>query len=156
MASEAVKRELESLYEQHGALTVDIVLAAAKRKTNVLHDQFEWVDSKAAAKYRSGQAARLIRGVEYLFRTERTVCEAPCYVRDPRLPKGQSQYKRVAEIATERDVAAMALARELRKVANATERCEKLAEALGLSQEIITWREEIDLFVQRIEQHPIQ
>lgn len=60
--AEAYGAEIERLREAHGGLvTGPIVLAAARKKQNVLHGWFEWDDTKAAEKFRLDQAARLIR-----------------------------------------------------------------------------------------------
>jgi hypothetical protein len=56
-----VGEALAALEAQHGELTPEMVERAARRKSSVLHDLFEWDDSEAAYKYRLGQAAHLVR-----------------------------------------------------------------------------------------------
>lgn len=53
----SIFRKLES---QHGALTPEIVLDEARKKTSPLHDAFEWDDTEAANRWRLEQARHLI------------------------------------------------------------------------------------------------
>jgi hypothetical protein len=56
-----VTEELEKIEAEHKAVSVDLVLRAARRKGSPLHDRFEWDDTVAAQRYREQQAAQLIR-----------------------------------------------------------------------------------------------
>ena len=55
-----VDRELEKLYEQHGTVSTEIVLDAARNKKHPLHKYFEWDDSIAGEKWRQSQALQMI------------------------------------------------------------------------------------------------
>lgn len=61
------KQELEKVRAKHsGYLRPKDVVAAARDKSNPLHDQFEWDDSKAGRAYRLQQAVMLIHQVTFL------------------------------------------------------------------------------------------
>lgn len=62
--SEPARTHLERLYVQHGELTTEAVVTAARAVGSPLHRYFEWDDSRAAEAYRHEQAAALIRRVQ--------------------------------------------------------------------------------------------
>lgn len=66
---------IKALAEKHGAITAEIVLEEAKKKTSPLHSHFDWNDTTAARRFRLIQAAELIRKikVEYLVAENQTV-----------------------------------------------------------------------------------
>lgn len=55
-----VKEELSRLAEQHGRVTPEMVLDAARSPDSPLHKEFEWDDTAAAKQYRLEQARSLI------------------------------------------------------------------------------------------------
>lgn len=61
--AQAVGELLETLEYKHGALTPDLVVREARKKTSPLHSCFEWDDSIAAEKYRKHEARNLTRSV---------------------------------------------------------------------------------------------
>lgn len=56
----AIGQEMEALHKKHGALTPEIVVGAAQRKSSAMHNQIQWDDDLAAAAYRRQQARNLI------------------------------------------------------------------------------------------------
>jgi hypothetical protein len=52
---------LEKLAAEHGELSAELVVNAAKPKSSPLHDAFTWDQSKAAALYNLEEARHLIR-----------------------------------------------------------------------------------------------
>ena len=56
--------EMESIREEEGQLTADLLLDKAKDGSNVLHSAFEWNDSKAGHMYRKQQAMQMIKSIE--------------------------------------------------------------------------------------------
>lgn len=58
-----VRAELKRLRKEHGALTPEIIVNAARPATSRLHKFFEWDDTAAAEKYRLNQARDLVRRV---------------------------------------------------------------------------------------------
>lgn len=63
---EAVAQELLRLYEQHGKLTAELVVEAARDPDSPLHSAFTWDDAEAARERRLEQARSLIRSVVIL------------------------------------------------------------------------------------------
>ena len=64
-----VRDALTSIYDTHGELTPELVVAEAAKHDHPLHDRFEWDDTTAGQKYREVQAAKLIRSVRVEFRS---------------------------------------------------------------------------------------
>lgn len=62
----AVAARLRELYDEHGTITPEMVLADAAPITSVLHNCFEWDNSEAARKYRMWQARNLITSVRII------------------------------------------------------------------------------------------
>tara|TARA_R100001460_G_scaffold71330_3_gene112059 strand:+ start:157 stop:666 length:510 start_codon:yes stop_codon:yes gene_type:complete len=61
--AQAVGEQLEALEYKHGALTPDLVVREARKKTSPLHECFEWDDTRAAEKYRKYEARTLTGAV---------------------------------------------------------------------------------------------
>ena len=61
--AQVVGEHLESLEYKHGALTPELVVREARKKTSPLHACFEWDDTKAAEKYRKYEARNLTGAV---------------------------------------------------------------------------------------------
>jgi len=59
-----VYEELERLQDIHGTLSAGIIVSTAKNKNSVLHQLFEWDDTKAAEKYRLHQARILLNNIK--------------------------------------------------------------------------------------------
>lgn len=75
-SAEAVAKELKRIESKNGGrLTPIDVLDHAKTENNILHDAFQWDDSKAAQAHRLWQARSLIRGVIIVEQKQ----EAPLY-----------------------------------------------------------------------------
>ena len=60
---QAVGDKLQELRDKHKGLTASIVVDDAKNKRSILHDAFEWNDSKAAHEWRLHSARHLMRAV---------------------------------------------------------------------------------------------
>jgi hypothetical protein len=58
-----VGEELTRIYNEHGALSAQVVVDAARPEDAPLHPAFEWDDSTAAEAYRREQARTLIKVV---------------------------------------------------------------------------------------------
>ena len=59
--AEAAQEELERIREEQGAVCAEYIIEAAKPKDSILHPEFEWDNSKAAASWRRQQAQQMIR-----------------------------------------------------------------------------------------------
>ena len=58
---------MEAVREKNNGLTDDALVAAAKPKSHVLHNFFQWSDDKAAVEYRRIQARQLMRSFEVVY-----------------------------------------------------------------------------------------
>jgi hypothetical protein len=59
--SGVIEAELARIHQQHGKLTAEIVVEAARDKRSALHSCFTWDDTLAAEEWRKEQARRLIQ-----------------------------------------------------------------------------------------------
>lgn len=59
----SVAGHLQSIYDDNGTITPQIVVDTARDETHPLHDHFIWDDGVAGELYRCGQAAQMIRRV---------------------------------------------------------------------------------------------
>lgn len=55
-----IDRELEKIYDEHGTVTVDLLLEASRSKKHPLHDYFDWNNEVAGEKWRRTQATHMI------------------------------------------------------------------------------------------------
>ena len=60
---EVVGAMFKKIENEHGGLTAELVVQAAKPKRSYIHDFFEWDDEKAGEVYRLEQARYLIRHI---------------------------------------------------------------------------------------------
>jgi hypothetical protein len=60
----SLREQLTALYDEHGRLTAELVVDAARPRNHPLHSRFEWDNRVAGEKYRQVQAADLIRSVK--------------------------------------------------------------------------------------------
>jgi hypothetical protein len=56
-----VGKYFEKLHEEYGEISPEIIVEKARDENNLLHNYFEWDDTKAAHKYRLEQAKEIIR-----------------------------------------------------------------------------------------------
>jgi hypothetical protein len=64
----SLRDELQRLHDQHGELTAELVVEAARPKGSPLHNRFEWDNREAAEQWRRSQAAELIRSVRVVYK----------------------------------------------------------------------------------------
>ena len=133
---QAIWERLRALEEKHGTLTVDTVVAEAKKKTSPLHGEFQWDDEKAAHEWRKEQARKLIQGYQFHIEVKEGVIAAPAYVRDPDADNGAQGYRSTASLRTDRDRAMAALVSEVGRAASYLQRVHSLAAGLDLSDEL--------------------
>ena len=75
----SVLANLQEIYDTHGALTPDLVVAEASDPEHPLHHRFEWDNTQAAERWRLHQASALIRSVNVVI--ERSADAPPIRVR---------------------------------------------------------------------------
>lgn len=59
-----VVKELEKVQQDYGSLTPENILDAAKIKTSILHNLFEWNNTIAANQYRLQQARSILNNIQ--------------------------------------------------------------------------------------------
>jgi hypothetical protein len=62
-----LRAQLTAIYEQHGELTPERVVEAARLESHPLHHRFDWDDRVAGDSWRRHQAAELIRSVRIRY-----------------------------------------------------------------------------------------
>lgn len=97
-----LRDELAAIYNQHAALSPQLVVDAATPEDHPLHKYFEWDDEKASRGYRLVQARTLIRSVRVTYKeNEQTgeVSKVRAYVSTGQ--SGQPAYLPVEESAAD-------------------------------------------------------
>jgi hypothetical protein len=134
---DAIRERLQALCDESGGrLTPDAVVADARDPESPLHEQFEWNDEKAAGQHRLAQARALIRSVEVIFKTDRTVLRAPYFVRDPSAGHAEQGYVSTSALRSEEDLAREALVNEFANAAHILRRARNLAKVLGMDEAV--------------------
>lgn len=147
---EVIEQRLRELHDQNDGLTPDIVLADAAAPESPLHSEFEWDDEAAGHQHRLDQARALIRSVEYVYRNEHLTLTAPAYIRDPNAEPGSQGYVSVSRVSSDSEISRRALINELKVVAAALDRANRLAEVFGLGAECAAMRSQVDLLWQKV------
>jgi hypothetical protein len=125
--------ELLSIYEKHGTVNPEIVLAEATPVDHPLHDRFEWDDSIAGHKYRLNQARELIRSVKVQPADDSTASlRAFVSVRAPSEPSNYVPVETVDNPVTQ----AIVLRQMRREIEALRRRYEHLAEFWAAIQEL--------------------
>ena len=110
-----------------GKLTPSGVVEAARNEASVLHDQFEWDDTKAGERYREAQARSLITRVILVRRSgPETTIRSVAYVRNPDCKPNEQGYIAVAKIASDEDRQREVLVDEARRIRAAIARARQL------------------------------
>lgn len=91
---------LQQLYDTHGRLDGELLVAQATPKGHELHGRFEWDNRVAGHRYRLAQAQDLIRSVKIAYRDNEdgTADKVRRYV-SVRSPEGSTSYRPTAEVA---------------------------------------------------------
>lgn len=134
--SEVVRRALRAL-ERSGKLTPEEVVSTAQNPEHPLHPYFDWDDSVAASKWRLEQARGLIRSVtvKVVMENDRLI-PAPVYVRDPDAASASQGYVAMSSLKDDPAAARAAMSIELMRVEGLLERSERMADVLGLTDDV--------------------
>lgn len=127
---------LQQMERDHGYVTAERVVQAARVADHVWHHRFVWDDAVAAHQHRLDQARTLIRSVRYEVRHENRVLSTVAYIRDPDAAGDEQAYVSVARLATDADRARSAVLAEFSRVASALKRARDLAAVLGVVDRI--------------------
>lgn len=137
MNEQAVADKLiEIAAKNGGVLTPDAVINEAKKKTSVLHGEFEWDDTVAAKKYRIDQARRIIRTVKYPVETEYGIKRSIRYIQDPMLDEKVQGYRDIVEVRDDSAMARASMALEFKNAKSYLYRALNVAEVLGMSADV--------------------
>lgn len=66
----AAIKEIKYIEKKEGKITPEILVISAKNKNSVLHNLFEWDDSKAAYNYRLQQARTLLNNIDVIVKSD--------------------------------------------------------------------------------------
>lgn len=145
------KEQIDRLAQLHvaGILKPEVVVADARVPDSPLHALFNWTVEEAAEAHWLDRARQLIRSVEVVIHTERTVVRTPYYVRDPEAGPKEQGYRTITEVRGEADLARAVLVAEFSRAADVLRRAHDIARALNLEDDV---KELIDGVVQLREQ----
>ena len=68
----SLREHLQAIYDERGELTPALVVDAARDNRHPLHTRFDWVNNRAAEKWRQHQAHELIKSVRITYQSPRT------------------------------------------------------------------------------------
>jgi hypothetical protein len=131
-----VQQEYLVSLSKNGRLTVDEVLADAKRKNSPLHDLYNWDMQKAAEEFWRERTREIIRTIKVVVTTQEYEFKAPCYVRDPDCENGEQGYIAVTALKRNPESARVELLAEFDRAAGVLRRAVNLAKVLGLEREV--------------------
>jgi hypothetical protein len=126
---------LAALEDEHGKLSPEAVVAAARDPKSPGHEHFEWDNKKAAHQYRVEQARALLTKRQ-TFVTESYTIQVPRYVRDPDAPAREQSYVSVRTAAADADLRHRVLVDDFARVSALLQRTRDLAKAFGLLGEV--------------------
>jgi hypothetical protein len=161
---EAVRERLAEIEEANrGRLTPEAVVRDAEDPDSPLHDYFEWDNKEAGHRWRIEQARALIVSVRVITTVDRNEVKAVYYVKDPTLPQGQSGYRSLPAIKSERALAREVIGAEVDRVITALERARAIAAVLDLEREVeqllsqsVNLRQQIEAAPRRVVRKPAQ
>jgi hypothetical protein len=132
------KREaLEAIAATNGGrLTADLIVEAARSKSHILHELFEWDQAKAARAHWLDVANEIIRVVKVQFIVENRTVHSVMYVHDPDLPDDEPGHIALTSVQSRSAKAMAIVSAELeQRIIPAIERAQELAEYLGLRRD---------------------
>ena len=125
-------KAIKALEQRGGQVTAAALVKAAASPKHALHNEFEWDDTKAGAKYRLDQARGIIASVRInRMQGERRVSSV-AYIRNPTLPSAEPGYVSITRLRTEGEAAEDALRQEVDRIQSCIERAREIAGALDL------------------------
>ena len=132
---QAVGDKLQELRDKHEGLTASIVVDDAKNKRSVLHDAFEWNDSKAAQEWRLHSARHLMRAVvtkDLDSSGEIRYQPAFVFVKTEEGPR----YEAIARVQSDKELRHQVIQRAFAELTQWKKRYEEYKEFLGVFKEV--------------------
>lgn len=148
---EQVRERIQALYEEHGEITPDIVIADAKKKSSPLHAYFEWDLKKAALQAWIQTARKLINSVKVIVQTEKISIFVPRYVRNPERTGREQGYKETASFKTQKDLAREVLIAEFERARLSLVRARKVAIVLNMEETLDDLVRQIDVIHEELQ-----
>lgn len=137
MKKDRIAKRLEELTVLGGGvLTPNAVVDDAKDARSVLHEVFEWDDSKAAHAHRLEQARALIRSIRVEITIESRIVNCVGYVRAPDVEPEEQGYRATGNVRDDADLARDALRHEMARALAAMRRARELSLVFGLTDEL--------------------
>jgi hypothetical protein len=127
---------IQSLADEHGFIEPADVVAAARPRNSILHDEFEWDSEKAAEAHRINTAARLIRFVRLEIVINEKSISSVAYVSDPHRPSKSRRYIDLTVVAANTAMKQEILMNELTRIVAQIKRAQEVAAVLGLSRQL--------------------
>ena len=134
-------------------ITPEMILSPASKKTNPMHDYFEWDNSSAGHQYRVIQARRLIRSIKVTIVSRHVEVTAVAYVRDPACGNDEQGYVSVSKVRTEDDNARDVMLDEFTRVSSALKRARELATVFNMVDDVDHFIEKIELMKVQVTDH---
>jgi len=135
MKQEQIDR-LTDLQDVNGRITPEAVVTDARDPKSPLHELFNWDVQKAAEGFWLDRARSIIRSVEVVIKTHRTVVRTPYYVRDPEAERREQGYVAITTVRNEPELARGVLIAEFSRAADILRRAHEVARALELEEEV--------------------
>lgn len=131
-----LREALQRIEDQHGRITPDLVVTAAKNPKSVLHAEFEWDVHKAAQQHWIDKARDLIRSIIVTVQVEDKAVQVNYYVRDPERDAHEQGYRSIMSIRKEPEPSRILLLHEFAQAEANLERAEKIALVVGHIKEV--------------------
>jgi hypothetical protein len=143
---------IRSLANEHGFIEPSDLVAAARPKNSVLHDEFEWNSEKAAEAHRIDTARRLIRYVRIELIINEQVINAVGYVSDPNRPSKSRRYVDLTIVAANEMMRQEVLMAELTRIVAQIRRAQEVAAVLGLSRQLAGMLSDVEALLELAQQ----
>lgn len=129
LTGKKAKQVANALYEieLRSGLNADSVLDAARERSSILHDLFDWDDTVAAEKWRRQQAANLVRSVHVIYEESDTGNrrESRAFMS---VEREEREYLRVETVMTDQNLRDQVLQRALAEAEQWRKRYEDMRE----------------------------
>jgi hypothetical protein len=150
--SQEKKDFIRTLANENGFIEPADVVAAARPRNSVLHDEFEWNSEKAAEAHRIDTAQRLIRFVRMEIIVDQQSISSVAYVSDPHRPQKSRRYVDLTVVAANEAMRQEVLMNELTRIVSQIKRAQEVAAVLGLSRQLAAMLSDVEALLQLAQQ----
>ena len=129
------KAAIDKIAKANGGIAeADVVVQEAKNPKHILHQCFDWDDSRAAHKHRLHEARQLIASVQVEIQIDDVMVSAISYVHDIRKGRGGQGYVSIDALAKRREDAQQTILLELERIEGCIKRARSIANGLALGE----------------------